>query len=42
MKPYDPISHALSVNRRTSHVRDPKSFLEEVMRLNPGLETARR
>lgn len=32
----------LSVNRRTSHLRDPKSFLEEVMRLNPGLEVARR
>ena len=32
----------LSVNRRTGHLRDPKSFLEEVMRLNPGLEIARR
>ena len=32
----------LAVNRQTGFVRSPSDFLDEVMRLNPGLTRAER
>jgi hypothetical protein len=32
----------LSVNRQTRHTRQPRQAIEEIMRLNPGLERATR